>query len=211
MRIKNYIILAVITVLAISILVLGTSPTESVDAITRSSEDVAASPLMGIKQVWVFGQFRPHGDPSVYKDLSKIRWDKDIESQLKKSGLKIVRREPSDGIVPYDADGVVLLDIELATSEATEFAAVNLNLSFVESFQLERIPIKRYREWSHNCITWQKSKTLILHKNDLQNGIQKLVRNMGAYFCRTYREDKNKELLLKEHEKQNETPAKKRP
>lgn len=209
MRVKNYIILAVIIVLAISMFVSGTSSTESIDAITRSSEDIAVSPLMGIKQVWVFGQFRPHGDPSGYKHLSKIRWDKDFESQLKKSGLKIVRRDPSDGIVPYDADGVVLLDIELATSEATEFAAVNLNLSFVEGLQLERIPIKRYCERSHDCITWQKSKTLILHKNDLQNGIQKLVRNMGAYFCRTYLKDKNKERLWKEHEKQNETSARK--
>jgi len=201
MRIKKYIILAVITALAISIFVLGRPPTESVDAITRSTEDIAASPLMGIKQVWVFGQFRPHGDPSGYEDLSKTSWFEGIESQLKKSGLKIVHREPADGIVSYDADGVVLLDIELATSKATEFAAVNLNLSFVEGLKLERIPIKRYRELSHNCITWQKSKALILHRNDLQNEIQKIVLNMSAYFCRTYLEDKNKERLWKKRQK----------
>lgn len=201
MRVKNYLILAVITILASSIFVSGTSSTESIDALTRSSEDTATSPLMGIKKIRIGCQVFRYGDKSVYENLPKFNWFVDTESQLKKIGLKIAHREP--------ADGLVLLDIHLATSKATEFVAVNLTLSFIESFHLERIPIKRDGEVKHDAVTLQKSRTFIIHRNELRDEVPKLAQNMFAFFRRTYLEDKDKEHLWKEREKYNETSANK--
>ena len=177
MRFKNYIILAVIIVLAITTFVSGRF-TAFIHAVTRPSPDTAAALLIGIDQVYVYRKFHLHGDRSdhkeLYKDLYKIDWCKDIENQLKKSGLKIVQQK-------Y-ADGLVLLDIDLAKSNETEFVAVNLRLSFVELFQLDRIPIKGSHEWRFNCTTYQSCKTLILHSNDLQNEVQNSVRDMVGNF-----------------------------
>lgn len=201
MRIKNYIIPATISVLAISMFVSGTSPSESIDAITRSSEDTATSPLMGIKKIRLGCQVFRYGDKSVYESLPKFNWSEDTKRQMEKIGLKIAHREP--------ADGLVLLDIHLAASKATEFVAVNLTLSFIESFHLERIPIKRDGEVKHNAVTLQKSRTFIIHRNELRDEVPKLAQNMFAFFRRTYLEDKDKEHLWKEREKYNETSANK--
>lgn len=195
MRVKNYMIFAVITVLAISTFVSGRF-TAFIHAVTRPSPDTAAALMIGIDEVFVYRKFHFHGDKSsykdVYNDLNKIDWREDIESQLKKSGLKIEQQE-------Y-ADGLVLLDIDLAASKETEFVAVNLRLSFVEEFQLDRIPIKGSREWRFNFTTFQSCKTLILHRNDLQNEVQNCVWNMVGDFCRVC-EASRYERLLKEHEK----------
>ena len=187
MRVKKYIIPAAITVFTISIFVSGTSLTESIDAITRSSEDTASSPLMGIKKIRLGCQFLRYGDKPVYENLPKFNWFEDTESEMEKIGLKIVDREL--------ADGLVLLNIQLGTSKSTEFVAVNLTLSFIESFYLERLTTKREREMKHNAVTLQKSRTFIIHKNDLRDEVPKLVRNMFGFFCRTYQEDKQKERL----------------
>jgi hypothetical protein len=199
MRVKKFIILAVIVLLPISTFVSGRY-TAFIHAMTRPSPDTAAALLIGIDKVFVYRKFHLHGDRSdhkeLYKDLYKIDWCKDIESQLKKSGLKIEQEE-------Y-ADGLVLLDIDLAKSKATEFVAVNLRLSFVEALHLDRIPIKGSSEWRFNFITWQSSKALILHRNDLQNEVQNSVQIMVGYFCSVFEASKA-ERLLKEHE----TPARK--
>ena len=201
MRVKNYIIPVATTVLAISIFVSGTSPSESIDALTRASEDTATSPLMGIKKIRLGFQVFSYGDKSVYENLPKFNWFQHTKSQMEQIGLKIVDRE--------NADGLVLLDIQLGTNKATEFVAVNLTLSFIESFYLERLTTKREREMKHNAVTLQKSRTFIIHKNDLRDEVPKLVRNMFGFFCRTYQEDKKKERLWKEREKYNETSVKK--
>jgi hypothetical protein len=195
MRARNYIIFAVIIVLAITTFVSGRF-TAFIHAVTRPSPDTAAALMIGIDQVYVYRKFHLHGDrfdhKETYKNLYKIDWCKDIESKLENSGLKIVQQE-------Y-ADGLVLLDIDLAKSKETEFVAVNLRLSFVEVFQLDRIPIKGSHEWRFNCTTYQSCKTLILHRNDLQNEVQNHVRDMVGNFCRVCEASKY-ERLLKEHEK----------
>jgi hypothetical protein len=195
MQVKYYIIPAAITVLAISIFVSGTSLTESIDAITRPSPDTAAALMIGIDKVFVYRKFHFHGDKSGYKDvhknLIKVNWREDIENQLKKSGLKIEQQEYPDGMV--------LIDIDLAASKTTEFIAVNLRLSFVEGFQLDRIPIKGSHERRFNCTTYQSCKTLILHRNELNSEVQKHVQDMVGNFCRVC-EASRYERLLKEHE-----------
>jgi hypothetical protein len=201
MRVKNYIIPAVIIVLAISMFVSGTSSTESIDALTRSSEDTATSPLIRIKKIRLGCQVLRYGDKSVYESLPKFNRLEDTESKMKKIGLKIVDRGP--------ADGLVLLDIQLATSKATEFVAVNLTLSFIESFHLERIPIKKGSDAKHGAVTLQKSRTFIIHRNELWDEIQKLAQNMFAFFRRAYLEDKQKEQIIREHQKLNQTLANK--
>ncbi len=198
MRVKYYIIPAAITVLAISIFVSGTSSTESIDALTRSSEDTATSPLMGIKKIRIGSQIFSYGDKSVYEDLLKFNRSEDTESEMEKIGLEIVDWGPA-------ADGLVLLDIQLAASKATEFVAVNLTLSFIESIHLERIPIKGGRNVKHGVVTLQKSRTFIIHRNELRDEVPKLAQKMFAFFRRAYFEDKQKERLWKEREKYNET------
>ena len=180
MRVKNYIILAVINVLAISMFVSGTFSTESIDAITRPSPAAAVPLLAGIKRVTVNDYVHHHGYSYEYKDLSKIDWSKNIESQLKKSGLKIINSN--------DADGLVSLNIELAKNKETELVAVSLRLSFAETLQIKRVPPEYYYTIGHryNCTTWQASKTLILHMNDLNTEVQKHVRDMVGKFCRIY-------------------------
>jgi hypothetical protein len=201
MRVKNYVIPVAITVLAISIFVSGTSPSESIDALTRSSEDTATSPLMGIKKIRLGCQVLRYGDKSVYESLPKFNWFEDTESEMEKIGLEIADRGPSDGLV--------LLDIQLAANKATEFVAVNLTLSFIESFHLQRIPIKRNSDVKHGAVTLQKSRTFILHRNDLRDEIPKLAQNMFAFFRRSYLEDKQKEHIIREHQKLNQTSANK--
>jgi hypothetical protein len=168
----------------------------------RPSDDTAVVLLKGIKQVRVYHTLHFYGDKSGYEDFSKIRWDKEIENQLKENGLKIVKREA--------ADGMVLLDIELATNKATEFVAINLRLSFVEELKIERMPTD-LRDWPFNCITWQKTATLILNKNDLNTEVRKRVRNMGWHFCRVYLEGNDIQRLYNKLEKQHKTPVEKRP
>lgn len=202
MRVKKYIIPATITVLAISMFVSGTSSSESIDALTRSSEDTATSPLMGIKKIRLGCQVLRYGDKSVYENLPKFNWFEDTESEMEKIGLEIVDRGPA-------ADGLVLLDIQLAASKATEFVAVNLTLSFIESFHLERIPIKRGRDVKHNAVTLQKSRTFIIHRNALWNEVPKLAQKMFAFFRRAHLEDKQKEQFIREHQKLNQTSANK--
>jgi hypothetical protein len=177
MRVKKYIILAVITILAISIFVSGTSSTEPIDAITRPSPEAAIPLLAGIKRVTVNDYVHHHGYSHEYKDLSKIDWSKNIESQLKKSGLKIINSN--------DADALVSLNIELAKNKETELVAVSLRLSFSETIKIKRVPPEYYYTIGHryNCTTWQASKTLILHMNDLNTEVQKHVRNIVGKFC----------------------------
>ncbi len=202
MRVKNYIIPATITILAISIFVSGTSPSESIDALTRSSEDTATSPLMGIKKIRLGCQVLRYGDKSLYESLPTFNWFEDTESEMEKIGLEIVDRGPA-------ADGLVLLDIQLGTSKTTEFVAVNLTLSFIESFYLERLATKREREMKHNAVTLQKSRTFIIHINDLRDEVPKLAQNMFAFFRRAYLEDREKEKFIREHQKLIQTSANK--
>lgn len=178
MRVKKYIIPAAITIFTISIFVSGTSPSESIDAITRPSPEAAVPLLTGIKKITVYDYVRHHGSTYEYKDLSKIDWSKNIESQLMKSGLKIV----------YDdtADGLVSLNIELVKNKETELVAVSLRLSFAETIKIKRVPPEYYHTsgYRYNCTTWQASKTLILHMNDLNTEVHKHVRNIVEEFCR---------------------------
>lgn len=206
MRMKNYIILVVIAVLSVSMFVLVRPLAATIDAITRPSDDTAVLLLTGIKNVIVVSNVHHHGDKSDYEDFSKIDWYKGIVYQLQKNGLKIANLEP--------ADGMVVLDIHLATNKETEFVAVNLRLSFLEELKMKRIPLKTLSEWSHPCITWQSSHTLMLHRNNLDIEVRKRVQNMVWHFCRIYREAigaNRYERFLKESEKQHETPVKKKP
>lgn len=180
MRIKYYIVPAVITALAVSIFVSGRPAKEYIDAITRPSPEGAVPLLVGIKRVTIKDEVLQHGNPSDYKGLSKIEWSKEIESQLQKSGLKTVYY--------HDADGLIMLDIELATKKETEFVAVSLRLSFAETLKIERAHPEYYFTGSrlYNCTIWQASKTLLLHSNDLKTEVQKHVRNMVGHLCNTF-------------------------
>jgi hypothetical protein len=180
MRIKNYMIPVVITALAVSILVSGGHPKEYIDAITRPSDNTATILLKGIKNVVVKDYFNHFGSSPDYKDFSKIDWSRDIESLLQQSGLKTANY--------HEADGLILLNIELATNKETELAAVNLRLSFVETLKIKRATPKYYFTGArlYNCTTWQASKTLLIHGNDLKTEVQKHVRNMVGNFCRIY-------------------------
>lgn len=180
MRTKHYILPAVITALAVSIFVSGGPPKEYIDAITRPSENTATLLLKGIKNVVVNDRFRHFGSSPDYKDFLKIDWSKDIESILQESGLETANY--------HEADGLILLNIELTTNKETKFVAVSLRLSFVETLKIKRAHPAYYFTGSrlYNCTTWQSSKTLILHGNDLKTEVQKHVQNMVGNFCRIY-------------------------
>ena len=200
MKVKKYLFILAAVSISVCSVVLSRIDND-IDALTRPTEGTAFKVLYGVNSVSVNVEIRANG--SSYSDdkgvLSRYNLTSSIRQQLKEQ-TNVVLLESNTG-----ADGRIWADIQITTREETEFAAANISVSFVERMPKDRIPPRVVKDFNIYGTTWQSRATLLVHKDELSEEVEKCVRVLVGHFCWIFRE---KQMFEKSHEKSRKNPSK---
>lgn len=199
MKLKKYLLISAAVIMSVCAVVLSRSD-KSIDAWTRPTPMTAARVLSGVKRISVYVEIRANGSYNFdYKgELSRKNLSSSIRQQLKE--------ETNGALLKSDtgADGRIRAEIQITTREETEFAAANISVSFVERMSKDRIEPRVVKDFNIDGTTWQSRATLLVHKDEVSEEVEKCVRVLVGHFCWIFRE---KQMFEKSHQKSRKNPS----
>jgi hypothetical protein len=195
MKVKKYLWISAAVTISVCAVVFSRSD-KSIDAWTRPTPMTAFKALYGVNSVSLYVEIRANG--SYYSDykkgvLSSNNLSSSIRKQLKEQTNVVLLSSNSS------ADGHIWADIQITTREETEFAAANITVSFVE-----QIPPKVVNDFNIDGTTWQSRATLLVHKDELGEEVEKCVRILGGRFCGIFR---GKQMFEKSYQQSIKNPS----